>query len=228
MGAGAGRGRDVETMLDGAGTGPGLYPDLQGTYSIAEVVTRAGYSWHIDDLARLMADVSSRTPLKVRLSGKSVVLGRDSLKSLPVIVFTGHRTFDLTEAERQALRNYVAGGGTIWGDDSGTEFDDSFREQMAKTFGAEPRDIPIEDAVYRAFYIQTDVPHGDSRSHRLFQGIMAPDGDRYGVIITCNRYFAAMDGPPNVTVDTQRKSLEVGTNIFFYAVKHYQSMVGEH
>ena len=229
-GEGEAPGRDVGSGFGGklrSAVMDGSEPDLEGNYTIPGVITTSDYDWHINDLAKLLGEISDRTDVKVQLSQQYVMLGQEPIRHAPLLVFTGHRAFTLTEAQREALRQYVARGGMIWGDDSLTVFDQSFREEMIKTFGAEPETIPLGSPIYRSHYSLKKVPPGDFGQAHLFEGIPAPgNSGRLAVVITRNRYFACMDGPPYCTETTQRNAYRVGTNIFFYAVRHYQQANG--
>ena len=105
------------------------------------------------------------------------------------------------------------------------DFDACFRSEMIKTFGSAPTTIPMGSLVYNAFFRLKTIPSGDYGDHSLFEGIPSPDGSRYAVVITPNRYFAAMDGPPHVAARVQQQAFQVGTNIFMYAVRNYQRQV---
>jgi hypothetical protein len=57
-------------------------------------------------------------------------------KMPPFIFFTGHKDFVLTDEEVANLRDYLQGGGTIWGDNAlagkGSRFDVAFHREMKR------------------------------------------------------------------------------------------------
>jgi hypothetical protein len=230
-GSGGGGQGDLPGAGDGQGAGglvrsrdetQGILADLEGSYIVPGVVTTGDYRWHVQDLGLMLAEINDVTHVRVTMGEKYVVLGRDPIRNAPLIIFTGHDAFKLTRGEQAALRQFVANGGTIWADYSHMEFDASFRSAMIKTFGKAPSTIPMGSIIYNAFFRMDAIPAGDYGDHQLFEGIEAPDGNRYAVVITPNRYFAAMDGPPHVPARVQRQALQVSTNIFMYAARNYQ------
>ena len=197
--------------------------DLTGNYEMPGAVTTGDYNWHINDMAKLLGEISNRTEVRVRLNQQYVDPSKQKIRNAPLIVFTGHKAFTLTDAQRAALKQYVEDGGTIWGDYSHSEFDNSFRSEMIRIFG-QPVQLTTEHPIFHSKYEIDRVPPGDLGETKPLEGIYLQGSRRLAVIITPNRYFGSLDGPPHVTEAQYEQAVKLGVNIYLYAVKGYQAV----
>ena len=94
------------------------------------------------------------------LGGEYQSISPGSFRHAPVVVFTGHKAFELTDEQRKVLREYVDRGGMIWADLSHAAFDDSFRGEMEKIFGRAPTRLASSHPIFRAFYVLHGPPAG--------------------------------------------------------------------
>jgi hypothetical protein len=218
---GSGGARLGSAGVAGKGTPGGVYVSTTGRYLLPGAVTGSDYMFHVNALNRMLDEINSRTKLQVRLGRQYLRIRPGGFQRAPVVVFTGHRAFTLNEEQRLALRQYVEGGGMLWADLSGDAFDDSFRDEMERIFGKRPAPLSSGHTVYRSFYVLDAVPPGDLGGRAAFEGITV--GDRLAVVLTPNRYFAAVGGPPRVTEETQEGALRVAVNIYVYAAAHYRA-----
>jgi hypothetical protein len=177
--------------------------------------------FHVGALNRILDEINSRTKLQVRLGRQYLRIQPGGFRRAPVVVFTGHRAFKLNDEQRLALRQHVEGGGMLWADLSGDAFDESFRDEMEAIFGKRPTALSSGHTLYRSFYVLESVPPGDLGGRAAFEGITV--GDRLAVVLTPNRYFAAVGGPPRVTEEVQEGALRVAVNIYVYAAAHYRA-----
>jgi Domain of unknown function (DUF4159) len=72
----------------------------------------------------------------------------------PFIFFTGHKDFVLTDQEVANLRDYLEGGGAIWGDNAlagqGSRFDVAFRREMKRV-------VPDRDKNFEPMTMDSDL-----------------------------------------------------------------------
>jgi hypothetical protein len=72
----------------------------------------------------------------------------------PFIFFTGHKDFVLTDQEVANLRDYLEGGGAIWGDNAlagqGSRFDVAFRREMKRV-------VPDRDKNFEPMTTDSDL-----------------------------------------------------------------------
>lgn len=205
----------------GKGSPGGVYVSTTGRYLLPGAVTGSNYLFHVNALSKILDEINSRTKLQVRLGRQYLRIRQGGFRNAPVVVFSGHRAFTLNDEQRLALRQYVEGGGMLWADFSGGEFDDSFRDEMERIFGKRPTPLPMGHTIYRAFYVLTGVPPGDLGGTAPLEGISV--GDRLAVVITPNRYFAAVGGPPRVSEAVQEGAFQVAVNIYVYAAANYRA-----
>ncbi|MBI3909854.1 MAG: DUF4159 domain-containing protein [Armatimonadetes bacterium] len=225
-GEGPGTGRGVGPGGEGIGipgrhAPAGVYVATTGSFALPSAITDSDYQYH--DLARrkILDEINSRTKIKVALGGQYRVIRAALLGNSPVLVFSGHKPFRLTDQQREELRKYVSRGGLIWADFSETAFDRAFREEMARTFGRQPESLPLSHAIYRSHYVLLNVPKGDTGRNELFQAITV-DG-RVAVLMTPNRYLATVVGSPRNDAETQEGALQAVVNIYVYAAANFRA-----
>lgn len=85
----------------------------------------------------------------------AVKLGSKDVFEFPLVVMTGEGTFRLSDAERENLRRYVSRGGLLLASAgcSSTEWDRSFRSEMATVFEDHPlRPIDMGHPIFHTVY----------------------------------------------------------------------------
>jgi hypothetical protein len=150
----------------------------------------------------------------------AVKLASDEVYNFPLVIMTGEGSFALTDAERTNLRQYVERGGLLLASAgcSSTEWDRSFRKEMATVFPTRSMSpLTMEHPVFATVYKITELKahHGQPKP---LEGL-AVDG-RLGVIYS-------PDGL-NDTAHTQgccccggnevSNCIEVNVNILAYAL----------
>jgi len=150
----------------------------------------------------------------------AVKLNSEELFDFPLVIMTGEGSFELTDAERQNLRQFVDRGGFLLASAgcSSADWNRSFRHEMAAVFPEQPltpigMDHPLFDTVYHIDRLR--AKHGTPRP---LEGITI--GGRLGVVYS-------QDGL-NDTAHTQgccccggneiTNSVEVNVNILAYAL----------
>jgi len=167
--------------------------------------------------------VRERTNVRVTVQERYVPLTLENIQQTPILHLRGHRPFSFTDQEREVLHQYVAQGGTIFGEDSHGPFGECFRREMKKIFGATLTDLPGDHDLYRAHYVLDRVPAGDMGERYPLQGI--PAGDRLGVIFSRNDYGDCWEGTGEwVRPETREPAFKMGTNIFTYVVAHWKKI----
>lgn len=85
----------------------------------------------------------------------AVKLSSKELFNFPLVIMTGEGAFELTDAERKNLRNYVERGGFLLASAgcSSPDWDRSFRREMARVFPQKPmQSIPMSHTLFRTVY----------------------------------------------------------------------------
>jgi hypothetical protein len=198
----------------------GVYISTTGNFTLPGADYR-GARRDSTALRKLMDELNSRTKVRVQLGGRYEPIARGSFNRAPVVVFTGLMAFELSDDQRQVLKEYVESGGMVWADYTRTKFDSSFRNEMEKIFGRAPATLPSGHAVYRSFYLLSGPPQGDLGNDDPFQGIIV--GDRLGVIVTPNRYFSAISRSSSITEDVKEGAIQAVVNIYMYAAGNYNA-----
>jgi len=152
----------------------------------------------------------------------AVKLGGDDVYQFPLLIMTGEGSFQLSDAERENLRRYVARGGFLLASAgcSSEPWDRSFRREIALTFPQRRLEtIDLSHPMFHTVYDieQLDAAHGDSRP---LEGISI--GGRLGVVYSS-------DGL-NDTQHTQgccccggneiRNAIQVNVNLLAYALTY--------
>ena len=141
----------------------------------------------------------SHGQIKGEVSPKPLNIGsRELLDKMPLFIFfTGHKDFVLTEQEVDNLRDYLEGGGAIWGDNAlagqGSRFDVAFHREMKRVVGEKSQfePVPAPDIFAKSWFPISQVPEGmnhyaEPMEHLDIDGIVA-------VLYTPNDYSDMMD-----------------------------------
>jgi hypothetical protein len=152
----------------------------------------------------------------------AVKLASDDLYEFPFVIMTGEGEFQLTDAERQAMRQYVERGGFLLASAScsSPEWDRAFRREMAKVFPTHPlQAIEMSHPIFHTVYDIDSLGPTHGRARPL-EGISL--GGRLGIVYS-------QDGL-NDTHHTQGccccggseivKAVEINVNILAYALTY--------
>jgi len=199
----------------------GLYVGVAGSFDLPMGVTTSDYEADAEGMRNLLNEVRNRTNVYVTAQERFVSLTFENIKHLPVLHLRGHKPFSFTPEEREALRQYVAQGGTIFGEDSHGPFGECFRREMKSIFGETPRDLGQDHEVFRSYYVMDRVPAGDMGERYPLQGIKR--GDRLAVIFSGNDYGDCWEGTGGwVRPESREPAFKMGVNIFVYIVAHWK------
>ena len=173
-------------------------------------------------LPNLLSAIRQRTGLRVTDRERVVTLGSPDLWDIPYLFVTGHGNIHFTDDEVKILRRYLEGGGFLHADDD-YGMNQSFRREIARVFPDHPLvDVPLTHPVYHIVY---DLPRGIPK-------IMEHDGlpaQGLGVfldgrLVVYYSYKTDLnDGWEDFDVhhvppDKHQQALEMGVNLFSYAV----------
>jgi hypothetical protein len=204
--------------------GPGgLYVGVAGSFDMPMGVTTSDYEADAQGMPNLLGEIRNRTDVHVTVQQRLVNLALEDLRDTPVVHLRGHRPFTFTPQEREALRQYVAQGGTILAEDSHGPFGECFRREMTIIFRKPLRDLPPNHDLYRAHYVLGSVPAGDMGERYPLQGIDL--GGRLGVIFSRNDYGDCWEGTGGwVKPESREPAFQMGTNIFVYIAAHWKKL----
>ena len=130
--------------------------------------------WNTDpgDLDFLMRQVRSALGLwygwkNLNINELVAMYKSDKRLKIPALYISGHDAFSFTPEQREAIRQYLLDGGTLFGDAccGRPEFAQSFRAEIRAMFpdrGLDP--LEMDHPVYRAFYKYTTVNYIDYRN----------------------------------------------------------------
>ena len=217
-----GRGTGLGAIGKGAPTG--IYADLVGTYDIPVGVTNSDYNTDEVSVLNLLGVMRERTNVRVQISNRYVPLEYEAIKDQPMLWISGHQAFTWTPEEREALRKYVENGGTILAEDCHGPFNQVFPDEIRRVFGEELEPLPMDDELFRSFYVIDDVPAGDVQERYPIEGLRMADG-RLGVIYSKNDYSDAWKVPRgNYVPDaTKEQAFRMGINWYIYILAHWRS-----
>jgi hypothetical protein len=102
----------------------------------------------LEKLGYLMAPTSPNVPAS-----------DPALRQYPLAYMHGRKNFAFNQDERNGLRGYVENGGVLIADAccGSTQFDTSFRDMIAQTFGKPLERIPLEHELYRMENLGHDI-----------------------------------------------------------------------
>ena len=151
-------------------------------------------------------------------------------RELPAILLAGHNNFTLNDEVRAKLARYVADGGTILADAccGWSDFSDSFRSEMEKTFPGRPlRKMLPEEPVFSSYYKLGEFHYkkGDGSTYSGEPCLESIDfGCRSGVIFSPADMTCGWDGHehPRGTRVVIDQSRQIGANLITYVLGSYQ------
>jgi hypothetical protein len=204
----------------GAETGP-VPADSIG---IARLQYDGGGDWYANpsSLPNLLSTIRERAGIPVASREVNVTPLDPGLSDHPYIYMTGHGNVSFSPAERNALRQYLIGGGFLHADDN-YGLDESFRREIAAIFpDAELTEIPRDHPVFHIFY---DFPDGLPKIHEHDAKPPQAFGVFYGgrLVVFYSYESDLGDGweDPEVHEDSptiREQALRMGVNLFLYVL----------
>jgi hypothetical protein len=178
--------------------------------------------WGSSAIPNLLRFVRDNTDFPIDTLERQVTITDPDLFRFPFLFATGHGVISFSAEEKERLRQYLAGGGFLFVNDS-YGMDASFRQEMASLFPErELAELPFDHPIYHSFY---DFSNGPPKIHEHDGN--PPRG--YAVILNGRVvvYFLVEsdigDGweDPQVHNDSEQKrqdALRMGLNILTYAL----------
>lgn len=173
-------------------------------------------------LPNLLAFIRDELGLPVA-SREAVVAATDpGLDRYPLLYLTGHGEIRLTDPEVAALRRHLTAGGLLHADDN-FGIDPSLRREIARIFPDEPLvEVPFDHPIYRSAFV---FPEGLPKVHEHAGGPPRAYGVFYdGRLVVYYSFNSDLgDGWEDPAVhgdpaEVRRRALEMGANVFAYAV----------
>jgi hypothetical protein len=190
--------------------------------------------WNPDpaSIANLAETLKKDTGMKGEVSRKQVQLGTDDPGEFPMLYLTGHRKFEYSASQVDALRAYLDRGGFIFADPccGKLEFDAAFRRLCEQLYPDRPlAEIPAAHSVLQQPYAIDKVEYkpavlklfpalGDAPK---FEGISAPDG-RLQILYSRFNFGCELQGHPcpGCLGLVKTDAYHIAVNAVFYALSH--------
>ncbi len=156
---------------------------------------------------------------------EAVVTATDpELGRYPLLYLTGHGEIRLTEAEVRALRAYLTNGGFLHADDN-FGIDSTLRREIGRVFPDEPLvELPADHPIYRAaFPLASGLPKVHEHTGGPPRGYGVYHDGRLVLFYSFNSDLgdgwedADVHGDPPAV---RRAALQMGANVFVYALTH--------
>lgn len=191
---------------------------------IARLQYDGGGDWYANpsSLPNLLAAIRDRAGIPVAAREMNVKPLDPALSDYPYLYMTGHGNVAFAPAERNALREYLVGGGFLHADDN-YGLNESFRREISEIFpDAELTEIPVDHPIFHIFY---DFPDGLPKVHEHDGAVPQAFGIfRNGRLVVFYSYESDLgDGwedegvhedPPAI----REQALRMGVNLFLYVL----------
>lgn len=191
---------------------------------VARLQYDGGGDWYANpsSLPNLLRAIRERAGIPVASREVSVKPLDPGLSDHPFLYMTGHGNVSFSPAERNALRQYLIGGGFLHADDN-YGLNESFRREIAAIFpDAELTEIPKNHPVFHIFY---DFPEGLPKIHEHDGKPPQAFGIFYGgrLVVFYSYESDLGDGweDPEVHEDPpaiREQALRMGVNLFLYVL----------
>lgn len=235
--------RELKEKLDApqlSATDPTNKPIVPGQLSVAKVSHGGGADdapAALPNLLRLMGD---KLPIRTNPARRMLALTDPAIFENPVLFLHGRRAFTLSDAERQALRQYVERGGLLFVDAicSAEPFVEAIRVEMKATFKEPLEPIPASHKIFTTYYRGFDLATSkvslrEPRSAGPGQPIRAElnridprlEGieinGRYGVIFSPYDISCALENSTSSLCKSYLKAdaAKIGVNVLLYALQ---------
>jgi hypothetical protein len=228
FGGPGGSGSGLGGRAVGKGGPGGIYADLVGTYDIPVGVTNSDYNTDEVSVLNLLGVMRERTNVRVTIDNRYVPITYDSIKDTPMLWVSGHKPLTWTDEERAALKKYVENGGTILIEDCHGPFQQVMPNEIRRVFGKELEPVPMDDELFKSFYVMDELPAGDVQERLPIRGLRMSDG-RLGVIYSQNDYSDAWKVPRGSYVADEQKeqAYRMGINWYVYILAHWRNARGK-
>jgi len=191
---------------------------------IARLQYDGGGDWYANpsSLPNLLRAIRERAGIPVASREVNVKPLDPGLSDHPYLYMTGHGNVSFSPAERNALREYLVGGGFLHADDN-YGLNESFRREITAIFpDAELTEIPKDHPVFHIFY---DFPEGLPKIHEHDGDPPQAFGIFYGgrLVVFYSYESDLGDGweDPEVHEDPpaiREQALRMGVNLFLYVL----------
>ena len=199
-------------------------PPPVDSIGIARLQYGGGGDWYANpsSLPNLLAAIRERTGVRVAAREVNVRPLDPALSDHPYLYMTGHGNVSFTAAERNALRDYLVGGGFLHADDN-YGLNESFRREIAEIFpDAELTEIPPDHPIFHIYY---DFPEGLPKIHEHDGASPQAFGIFHdGRLVVFYSYESDLgdgwededvhDDPPAI----REQALRMGVNLFLYVL----------
>jgi hypothetical protein len=188
--------------------------------------------WMTDpaDISNLLTWTNQQLHIRYRATDTDLADFSYNPTELPILYFTGHDAFTLSDETLIKLRQFCNDGGTIVGDACCglADFDQAFRGMVQRMFPKRPMaPLPADHPLYSSFYPLTNnrCRVGDKESVEPLHLEAVSIGCRAAVIYTggydcsCGWDMHMHDGGKRVMPDDARK---IGANIVTYCLATYE------
>jgi len=203
---------------------PGLVPARDTVVSIARLRYEGGGDWYANpsSLPNLLTAIRERTGIEVARREATVAALDPSLRDHPYLYMTGHGNVRFSDAEREALREYLLSGGFLHADDN-YGMDESFRREMRRLFpDKELVPIPPDHPVFRSLYEMTEgLPKIHEHDGEPAQALGIFHRGRLLVFYSYQSDLGDGWEDPDVHEDpgeVRERALRMGVNLFLYAL----------
>ena len=192
--------------------------------TIARLRYEGGGDWYANpsSLPNLLAAIRRDTGLPTSERELVVGLGDEALWDVPYLYATGHGNIRFSDAEVETLRRWLRQGGFFHIDDN-YGMDESVRRELSRLFPEQelvevPLDHPIYSVVHR---FPKGIPKVHEHDGEPAQGFGLFQDGRLVVFYSYETDLGDGWEDPEVHNDTpekRRAALEMGVNLFAYAV----------
>lgn len=192
--------------------------------TIARLRYEGGGDWYANpsSLPNLLAAIRRDTGLPTSDRELVVGLGDEALWDVPYLYATGHGNIRFTDAELETLRRWLRQGGFLHLDDN-YGMDESVRRELARLFpDQELSEVPLDHPIYSVVHrFAKGIPKIHEHDGKPAQGFGLFQDGRLVVFYSYETDLGDGWEDPEVHNDTpekRRAALEMGVNLFAYAV----------
>jgi len=220
----------VELPVSPRGDKPVEVP--RGAVRIARIIHEGDYKADVHAEEHLAALLREKARVDVVARGRHLHPSDDRIYEYPVVLMTGHYTFELPDKEIAALRQYLDRGGCLIADAccGKAAFDKSFRETVAKLYPDKPfQPLGASHPIYTG---EIGLPLGEVRYRRILadelkaRGTKTPPVEAVTVngrtVILYSKYdfTCALEGdnPYSCRGYVDEDGRKIALNVFLYAI----------
>ena len=201
------------------------------TVSVAQVQYDGVWKTRHAGLSVMLQTFNARTHIPVKFGLKELRLTDPAIFNCPVIYMTGHEAFQLSNAEKNALRKYLENGGFLFAEAccGRKGFDLSFREMIQSVLPNKPlAQIPAESGIFQEPNKIAMVGVTSALMQETGQAGMKPTllgielNGNYGVIYSPFGLSGGweMSQSPYSRGINDVSALQMGQNVMSYSVTH--------